>query len=246
MKEINFYKEMISQIEKNERKLKVYYSDVSNYSIKKYITDFIKQIAKRSGSVDKAFSMMMPSPEQLEDQTFLIKNPVKVKINPNGTHQLFSNFGTGYFSNPKVFDKNVYCKEQHCHSAAFMFAISHLDLQPVILTGFYDRLEKDLDDLINNFDKNMILKTADSAKSLILKLEEFKSVIALSAQNRTVYTICRYVQELAAEFHSFYNSNRVICDDVELMKSRLALMVAIRITLKNALDILAVSAPEKM
>ena len=104
----------------------------------------------------------------------------------------------------------------------------------------------DLDVLVNNFDKNIILNTADSAKSLILKLEEFKSVIALSAQNRTVYTICRYVQELAAEFHSFYNSNRVICEDVELMKSRLALMVAIKITLKNALDILAVSAPEKM
>ena len=106
--------------------------------------------------------------------------------------------------------------------------------------------QAELDDLINNFDKDIILKTADSAKSLILKLEEFKSVIVLSAQNRTVYTICRYVQELAAEFHSFYNSNRVICDDTELMKSRLALMVAIKTTLKNALDILAVSAPEKM
>ena len=79
-----------------------------------------------------------------------------------------------------------------------------------------------------------------------LKLEEFKSVIVLSAQNRTVYTICRYVQELAQEFHSFYNANRVICDDKELMKSRLALMVAIKTTLKNALDILAVSAPERM
>ena len=106
--------------------------------------------------------------------------------------------------------------------------------------------QAELDDLINNFNKDIILKTADSAKSLILKLEEFKSVIVLSAQNRTVYTICRYVQELAAEFHSFYNSNRVICDDKELMKSRLALMVAIKTTLKNALDILAVSAPEKM
>ena len=104
----------------------------------------------------------------------------------------------------------------------------------------------ELDDLINNFDKNIILKTTDTAKNLILKLEEFKSVIALSAQNRTVYTICRYVQELAAEFHSFYNSNRVICDDRELMVSRLALMEAIKITLKNALDILAVTAPERM
>ena len=106
--------------------------------------------------------------------------------------------------------------------------------------------QAELDDLINNFDKNIILKTTETAKSLILKLEEFKSVIMLSAQNRTVYTICRYVQELAAEFHSFYNSNRVICDDVELMKSRLALMVAVKTTLKNALDILAVTAPEKM
>lgn len=106
--------------------------------------------------------------------------------------------------------------------------------------------QAELDDLINNFDKNIILKTADSAKALILKLEEFKSVIKLSTENRTVYTICRYVQELAAEFHSFYNSNRVICDDKDLMKSRLALMIAIKTTLKNALDILAVSAPERM
>lgn len=106
--------------------------------------------------------------------------------------------------------------------------------------------QAELDDLIKNFDKNIILKTAQTSKSLILKLEEFKSVIKLSAQNRTVYTICRYVQELAAEFHSFYNSNRVICDDVELMKSRLALMVAVKTTLKNALDILGVNAPEKM
>ena len=106
--------------------------------------------------------------------------------------------------------------------------------------------KEDLDNLIKDFNKNLVLKTVDSAKSLILKLEEFKSVIALSAQNRTVYTICRYVQELAQEFHSFYNSNRVIGEDVELMKSRLALMFAIKITLKNALDILAVSAPERM
>ena len=43
-------------------------------------------------------------------------------------------------------------------------------------------------------------------------------------------------------FPPFYTD----CDDKELMKSRLALMVAIKTTLKNALDILAVSAPEKM
>ena len=106
--------------------------------------------------------------------------------------------------------------------------------------------EAELVDLVNNFNKDTFVETVECAKSLILKLEEFKSVIVLSAQNRTVYTICRYVQELAQEFHSFYNANRVICDDKELMKSRLALMVAIKTTLKNALDILAVSSPERM
>ena len=106
--------------------------------------------------------------------------------------------------------------------------------------------QKELDDLIKNFDKSLVLKTTDTAKTLILKLEEFKSVISLSAQNRTVYTICRYVQELAQEFHSFYNSNRVIGEDKELMNARLGLMEAVRITLKNALDILGVSAPERM
>ena len=106
--------------------------------------------------------------------------------------------------------------------------------------------DAELKNLIENFDKSLILKTADTAKTLILKLEEFKSVIELSAQNRTVYTICRYVQELAQEFHSFYNSNRVINDDKKLMYARLGLMNAIKITLKNALDILGVSAPERM
>ena len=106
--------------------------------------------------------------------------------------------------------------------------------------------ETELKELTDNFDKNLILKTTDTAKNIILKLEEFKSVIELSAKNRTVYTICRYVQELAQEFHSFYNSNRVIGEDKELMKARLGLIMAIKITLKNALDILAVSAPERM
>ena len=54
------------------------------------------------------------------------------------------------------------------------------------------------------------------------------------------------VQDLAAEFHSFYNSNRVISEDKDLMRARLALVFAIKIVLKNALDILAVSAPERM
>lgn len=106
--------------------------------------------------------------------------------------------------------------------------------------------KEDFNKLTSNFDKNLMSLTMKEARKLILKLEEFKSLIVSSAQTRQVYTICRYVQELASEFHSFYNSTRVITDDIELTKARLALVWAFKTVLSNALTILAVSAPERM
>lgn len=106
--------------------------------------------------------------------------------------------------------------------------------------------KEDFDKLTSNFDKNLMSLTMKEARKLILKLEEFKSLIVSSAQTRQIYTICRYVQELASEFHSFYNSTRVITDDIELTKARLALVWAFKTVLSNALTILAVSAPERM
>lgn len=106
--------------------------------------------------------------------------------------------------------------------------------------------KEDFDKLTSNFDKKLMSLTMKEARKLILKLEEFKSLVVSSAQTRQVYTICRYVQELASEFHSFYNSTRVITDDIELTKARLALVWAFKTVLSNALTILAVSAPERM
>ncbi len=106
--------------------------------------------------------------------------------------------------------------------------------------------EKEFNELISNFDKNIASLSITDARKLILKLEDFKSLIKNSAESRQVYTICRYVQELAAEFHSFYNSTRVITDDLELTKSRLMIVWAFKTVLANALAILAVTAPERM
>lgn len=107
--------------------------------------------------------------------------------------------------------------------------------------------EAELNELIKDFNARMVIPTIDTARQLILKLEEYKSVIKNSAESRQVYTICRYVQELASEFHSFYNANRVISDDKEMMKARIALVWSVKTVLHNALeDILAVTAPERM
>lgn len=107
--------------------------------------------------------------------------------------------------------------------------------------------QEEFDKLISEFKPEIVLPTLETARKLILKLEEYKSVIKNSAESRQVYTICRYVQELASEFHSFYNANRVISDDKEMMKARISLVWAVKTVLHNALeDILAVTAPERM
>lgn len=106
--------------------------------------------------------------------------------------------------------------------------------------------ENEFNSLIQNADSNIIALSIKDARKLILKLEDFKNLIITSARDRQVYTICRYVQDLAAEFHSFYNSTRVITDDINTTKSRLVLVYAFKTVLANALRILAVSAPEKM
>ncbi len=107
--------------------------------------------------------------------------------------------------------------------------------------------ENELKEITENYQKDTVIPTLDTARKLILKLEEYKSVIKNSAEQRQVYTICRYVQELASEFHSFYNANRVISEDKQMMKARIALVYSVKTVLRNALeDILAVTAPERM
>lgn len=106
--------------------------------------------------------------------------------------------------------------------------------------------QDDFNNLIAEFNKDIASISVKDGRKLILKLEEFKPLIVNSAKSRQVYTICRYVQELAAEFHSFYNSTRVITDDINVTKARLALVWAFKTVLANALNILSVSAPERM
>lgn len=105
----------------------------------------------------------------------------------------------------------------------------------------------ELNELVDNFKSSMVIPTIKTARQIILKLEEFTSMIKSSAENRQIYTICRYLQELASEFHSFYNANRVISEDKDMMKARLAIVWAVKTVIFIALEkLLDVSAPEKM
>ena len=82
--------------------------------------------------------------------------------------------------------------------------------------------------------------------TLIKTLASFPEVVEGSALNYEPHRITYYLQELAGQFHSFYNKNRVITEDAELTGARLFLLKCVAATLRNALAILGVSAPEKM
>lgn len=82
---------------------------------------------------------------------------------------------------------------------------------------------------------------------LMKHLNEFPSVVSDVAFTRQPHKIANYTQKVAQLFHSFYNECYVL-DKVkpELSSQRLALVEAIKITLANALNLIGVSAPEKM
>jgi arginyl-tRNA synthetase len=85
-----------------------------------------------------------------------------------------------------------------------------------------------------------------STKQLILFLAQYPDLIYEAALNRAPNKIAHYLKELASIFHQFYTHNRVISDNQELVKSRLSIVSATKTILKDGLDILAISAPEKM
>ena len=98
----------------------------------------------------------------------------------------------------------------------------------------------------DNKDVYPLLK--EEKEGLLLKqLNEFPNIIEECVSYKEPHRMCNYIQKLAQLFHSFYNECKVIDkDNLELTKERLALVKACEIVIKNALELIGVSAPESM
>jgi arginyl-tRNA synthetase len=82
--------------------------------------------------------------------------------------------------------------------------------------------------------------------ALAQRLGEFPEILAEAALGFAPHTLAFYLRELAGEFHSYYNAERILVADEKLKLARLALILAVRQVLQNGLALLGVSAPEKM
>ena len=91
-------------------------------------------------------------------------------------------------------------------------------------------------------------KLTDEKELLLLKMMgEFPGLVAKAAKMRKPNIVADYILSLVKLYHSYYNSTRVNNpEDPELTNQRLGLVKALQVTLRNALDLLGVSAPESM
>ncbi len=95
-------------------------------------------------------------------------------------------------------------------------------------------------------DANLAALDSAPAQALMLLLAKYPDMLANAAQGLAPHDVAFYLRELAAQYHSYYDAERILVDDEAVKLARLALVAATRQVLQNGLQMLGVSAPVKM
>jgi len=98
----------------------------------------------------------------------------------------------------------------------------------------------------NFLEANLVLLQEKEELKLLKLIDSFDDVLESSALQLAPYKVTYYLMDLASAFHDYYTKYRIIQDDTELMQARLALCEGVRKVLRQGLDLLGVSALEKM
>jgi len=93
---------------------------------------------------------------------------------------------------------------------------------------------------------DLSLLDSKASDHLLRRLAEYPELLTDAAADLAPHALAFYLRDLAGDFHTFYNADRVLVDDQHLKLARLALLLATRQVLQNGLKVLGVSAPAKM
>jgi len=88
--------------------------------------------------------------------------------------------------------------------------------------------------------------TTQEELNLATAVGRFPEVVKRAADSMEVHLVCYYLQNLAADFHKWYNGSRLLVETLEVRDARLALAKAVQIVIRNGLNLLGVSAPRSM
>lgn len=95
-------------------------------------------------------------------------------------------------------------------------------------------------------DTDLSQLTESHEAALLLTLSRFPETVLAAANQHAPQHVVHYLKELAQEFHAYYNAHKFIVDDSELRNARVTLVLGIRQVMRNGLDLLGVSAPDRM
>ncbi len=95
---------------------------------------------------------------------------------------------------------------------------------------------------VNEFKKIDLEKT----KKIITCLLQYPSVVKEAAEKRIPHRISQYVLSLASTLHAYYNDEKILTDDIKEIQEKLTLLNAVKIVLKNSLELLGVGVKEEM
>ncbi len=95
-------------------------------------------------------------------------------------------------------------------------------------------------------DADLSALESPAAQALMLALARYPAMLTAAANDFAPHDVTFYLRELAAAYHSYYDSERILVDDEAVKKARLALVAACAQVLHNGLAMLGVSAPQKM
>ena len=132
-------------------------------------------------------------------------------------------------------------KEQSKDNPLFYIQYAHARVCSVM-----QKLNKNQKLDINLAKKNLNLLIGEKEIYLQKQLAMFPEVIERSASKLEPHTICYYLKDLASIFHSYYNDEKIITEDENLLQSKLLLINSVRQVIKNGLGILGIQAPESM
>jgi arginyl-tRNA synthetase len=106
--------------------------------------------------------------------------------------------------------------------------------------------EKGLDIEVSAGVENLDRLQEEHEKAILKGLSRYPEVVESAALNEEPHQLCHYVRELANDFHTYYNAHQFLVDDVRLRDARMKLILAVQQVLRNGLNLLGVSAPERM
>ena len=99
---------------------------------------------------------------------------------------------------------------------------------------------------IGEMNYNSALLKNELEINLLKKLEQFPMIVSSALDSLEPQTVANYLQETAGKFHKYYANSRIIVEDKELTQSRIALTKATKNVIYNGLQLLGITAPEKM